>query len=166
MSAAYPVLRQSGGRERAARVFPGTPAAIEQARAFVAAELVGCPARDTLVTCVSELCTNAISHTRSGDGGVFTVEVIRPRNGVACVAVTDAGGSGEPRVRPASRRFGGLLEYPDDVSDLAEGGRGLALVAALSSRWGYCAAGPAQAGRTVWAEATWPIAVPDISYSV
>jgi serine/threonine-protein kinase RsbW len=164
MSAAYPVLRQVDGQQRSARVFPGTPAAVERARAFVAAELVSCPARDTLVTCASELCTNAIRHSSSGDGGVFLVEVIRPRNGVACIAVTDAGGPGEPRVRPEPRRFAGLLEYPDDVSDLAEGGRGLALVSALSSRWGYC---PAQSGgRTVWAEATWPVAVPDIPYSV
>jgi anti-sigma regulatory factor (Ser/Thr protein kinase) len=159
MSAAYPVLRPAIGRERAARVFPGTPVSVERARAFVAAELAGCPARDTLVTCVSELCTNAICHTRSGDGGLFTVEVTRPRGGVACVAVTDAGGAGEPRTHPAQRRFGALLEYPADVSDLAEGGRGLSLVAALTSRWGYCPAGPA-AGLTVWAEATWPVGVP------
>jgi serine/threonine-protein kinase RsbW len=164
MSAAYPVLRQVDGHERSVRVFPGTAVAVERARAFVAAQLVGCPARDTLVTCISELCTNAIRHTSSGDGGVFVVEVIRPRVGVACVSVTDAGGPGEPRVRPAPRRFDGLLEYPDDVSDLAEGGRGLALVSALSSRWGYCRA--RSGGRTVWAEATWPVAVPDISYSV
>ncbi|MGD0556191.1 MAG: ATP-binding protein [Streptosporangiaceae bacterium] len=160
MSAAYPVLRPALGRERAARVFPGTPVSIERARAFVAAELAGCPAQDTLVTCVSELCTNAIRHTRSGAGGVFTVEVIRPREGVACVAVTDGGGDGEPRVRPVERRFDGLLKYPSDVSDLAEGGRGLSLVAALTSRWGHFPAGQAGGGRTVWAEATWPIGVP------
>jgi len=111
------------------------------------------------VTCASELCTNAIRHTRSGDGGVFTVEVTRPRDGVACVAVTDAGSPGEPRVRPGPRRFDGLLDYPGDVSDLDEGGRGLSLVAALTSRWGYCSAG-ASGSRTVWAEASWPIAVP------
>jgi anti-sigma regulatory factor (Ser/Thr protein kinase) len=114
---------------------------------------------------VSELCTNAIRHTRSGNGGVFTVEVLRPRDGVACVAVTDAGGGGEPRLRSGSRRFEGLLDYPADVSDLAEGGRGLALVAALTSRWGYQPAGPGGPagpgpGRTVWAEATWPVLVP------
>jgi anti-sigma regulatory factor (Ser/Thr protein kinase) len=158
MTAAYPVLRWSDGRERAARVFPGTPGSVERARAFVSAELAGCPARETLVTCVSELCTNAITHTRSGDGGVFTVEVLRPRDGVACIAVTDAGATGEPRVRPELRRFESLLRYPAEGSDLSEGGRGLALIEALTSRWGYCPAGPA-GGRTVWAEATWPIAV-------
>lgn len=159
MTAAFPVFRLTTGRERAVRVFPGTSVSVERARAFVAAELAGCPARDTLVTCVSELCTNAIRHTRSGDGGVFSVEVTRPRDGVARVAVADAGSSGEPRVRPVSRRFDGLIEYPCDVSDLAEGGRGLSLVAALTSQWGYATVASGQ-GRTVWAEATWPVPVP------
>jgi hypothetical protein len=40
---------------------------------------------------------------------------------------------------------------------MAEGGRGLAMVAACTSRWGFCDAYP---GRTVWAEASWPVAVP------
>ncbi len=40
---------------------------------------------------------------------------------------------------------------------MAEGGRGLAMVAACTSRWGYADAHP---GRTVWAEACWPVPVP------
>jgi len=40
---------------------------------------------------------------------------------------------------------------------MAEGGRGLAMVAACTSRWGYADAYP---GRTVWAEACWPVPVP------
>jgi anti-sigma regulatory factor (Ser/Thr protein kinase) len=110
----------------------------------VARTLVGCPARETLLTCVSELAANAIAHTASGAGGMFTVEVIRPADGVALVAVTDAGSPREPSVR--------------DADDLAEGGRGLALVAALASHWGHYAA--MGGGRTVWAEATWPVGVP------
>ena len=35
------------------------------------------------MTCVSELCANAIAHTASGRGGVFTVEVDGTRDGVA-----------------------------------------------------------------------------------
>ena len=95
------------------------------------------------MTCVSELCANAIAHTASGRGGVFTVEVDRPRDGVARVAVTDDGGISVP-----AAGSGDLM---------AEGGRGLAMVAACTSRWGFCEAYP---GRTVWAEASWPIAVP------
>jgi len=117
---------------------------VPEARAFVARTLVGCPARETLLTCVSELAANAIAHTASGAGGMFTVEVIRPADGAALVAVTDAGSPREPSVR--------------DADDLAEGGRGLALVAALASRWGHYAA--MGGGRTVWAEATWPVGVP------
>jgi anti-sigma regulatory factor (Ser/Thr protein kinase) len=120
----------------------------------VARSLAGCPAREALLTCVSELAANAIAHTASGAGGVFTVEVIRPAVGVAVVAVTDAGSSREPAVRQPSES--------GEPWDLAEGGRGLALVAALSSRWGYRDAGAGAGdgtGRVVWAEATWPVAV-------
>ena len=95
------------------------------------------------MTCVSELCANAIVHTASGRGGVFTVEVECPRDGVARIAVTDDGGASNPAA--------GSLDL------MAEGGRGLAMVAACTSRWGFSEAYP---GRTVWAEACWPVAVP------
>lgn len=142
MSAGYTSARalRSGAASRV-RVFPGQPARVAEARAFVAAALAGCPARETLLACVSELAANAIAHTASGDGGVFAVEVSRPADGRAMIAVTDAGGPGEPSIR--------------DPDEMAERGRGLALVAALASRWGHH---PAPGGaRTVWAEVTWPV---------
>lgn len=111
--------------------------------------LAGCPAHDTLVTCASELCTNAISHTRSGIDGVFTIEVLRPAAGVARVAVTDAGGASIPVVWGVPSAAG---------SDLGESGRGLALVSALTNRWGHREL--PGGGRVVWAEATWPVPVP------
>jgi serine/threonine-protein kinase RsbW len=123
--------------------FRGTPASVSQARRFVADRLTGCPARETLITCVSELCANAIRHTASGDGGMFVVGVDARRDGVARIAVTDEGSDGVPVV--------GTLNL------MAEGGRGLAMVAACTSRWGFADAHP---GRTVWAEATWPVGVP------
>ncbi len=147
MTAAYPLRSACSGPARRVTTFPGEPRQVPEARAFVAAALAGCPARETLLTCVSELAANAVAHTASGAGGVFTVEVIRPADGVALVAITDAGGFS----RPAISRGRGLEQ-------LAEGGRGLALVEALSSRWGYRDAGDGE-GRTVWAEATWPVAV-------
>ncbi len=113
------------------------------ARRFVAELLVGCPARETLMTCVSELSANAIVHTASGRGGMFIVEVDTRRDGVARVAVTDEGAEAVP--------VAGALDL------MAEGGRGLAMVAACTSRWGFAEAYP---GRTVWAEASWPVAVP------
>jgi serine/threonine-protein kinase RsbW len=126
------------------RVFPGEPVWLAEARAFAAAALADCPARETLLTCVSELAANAIAHTASGAaGGVFAVEVSRPADGRAMVAVTDAGGPGEPSLR--------------DADELAEDGRGLALIAALASRWGHYRLD--DGGRTVWAEVAWPVPV-------
>ena len=157
MSGAYPVLHVGsfGSADSAGsvgstrtrgpwvRTFRGTPASVPDARRFVGELLVGCPAREVLMTCVSELCANAIVHTASGNGGVFIVEVACPRDGVARVAVTDEGGSSVPSA--------GALDLA------AEGGRGLAMVAACTSRWGWVEAYP---GRTVWAEACWPVGVP------
>jgi len=116
---------------------------VREARSFVGELLAECPARDTLMTCVSEFCANAIAHTASGNGGVFTVEVDCPRDGVARVAVTDDGGASVPA--------------PGALDLLAEGGRGLAMVAACTSRWGFTDACPR---RTVWAESCWPVGVP------
>jgi anti-sigma regulatory factor (Ser/Thr protein kinase) len=164
VTGAYPVLplgslRPTGParstRNPWARTFRGTPASVREARSFVGELLAGCPARETLMTCVSEFCANAIAHTASGHGGVFTVEVDRPRDGVARVAVTDGGGASVP--------------VPGALDLMAEGGRGLAMVAACTSRWGYTDANPgtpsnpgtpAGPGRTVWAESCWPVGVP------
>jgi serine/threonine-protein kinase RsbW len=151
VTGAYPVLHVgsfgSAGSVQPTRpwtrTFRGTPASVPEARRFVAELLAGCPAREVLMTCVSELCANAIAHTASGNGGVFVVEVSLPRDGVARIAVTDEGGPSLPAA--------GRLDL------MAEGGRGLAMVAACTSRWGYADAYP---GRTVWAEACWPVPVP------
>ncbi len=156
MTGAYPVLHVGSFGSRGpsrparhwARTFGGTPASVREARRFVAEMLPGCPAREVLVTCVSELSTNAIAHTASGRGGTFTVAVDLPRDGVARIAVTDEGGASVPVARPLGPMAPGLM---------AEGGRGLALVAACTSRWGVAEGGP---GRTVWAEACWPVPVP------
>lgn len=159
MSGAYPVLHvgftgsQSPARPARpwARTFRGIPASVPEARRFVAELLTGCPAREVLVTCVSELSTNAITHTASGRGGVFTVEIDLPCDGAARIAVTDDGGPSFPVL--------GSLDPLDPmaVDPMAEGGRGLALVAACTSRWGYA---DARSGLTVWAEACWPVSVP------
>lgn len=127
---------------RCVQTFPGDRGQVRAARTFVARALMGCPARETLTTCVSELATNAVEHTASGRGGTFTVETGRPRDGLAFVSVTDEGSPEMP--------------VPGAGDDFAEGGRGLSLVAALSSRWGYR---DTPAGRTVWAEVTWPVPV-------
>ena len=78
------------------RAFAGTKAQVAEVRRFVACLLAEHPAREALITCVSELSANAVVHTASGCGGFFTVEVSCPRSGVARVSVTDAGGPTEP----------------------------------------------------------------------
>lgn len=135
------------GSQWHARVFAGNVAQVPEARGFVAGALAGCPdeARDALLLCVTELCANAIEHTASGAGGAFMVEVFRPLDGMARITVTDGGGPGEPRAHPPEPGAEG-----DD-----EGGRGLALVAAFSSQWGYAAT--VGNGRMVWAETSWPV---------
>lgn len=151
MTGAYPVLHVgsfgSAGPVQSTRprvrTFRGIPASVPEARRFVAELLAGCPAREVLMTCVSELCANAIAHGGSGNGGIFIVEVDLLGPGVARIAVTDEGGPSLP--------VAGSLDL------MAEGGRGLAMVAACTSRWGYADAHP---GRTVWAEACWPVPVP------
>ena len=109
MTGAYPVLHVgsfgSAGPAQStrpwARTFRGTPASVPEARRFVAELLAGCPAREVLMTCVSELSANAIAHTGSGNGGVFIVEVDLPRPGVARIAVTDQGGPSLPAAGPS-----------------------------------------------------------------
>ena len=132
------------------RVFPGVPAQVAEVRQFVAFLLDGCPAREALVSCASELSANAVVHTASGDGGFFTVEVSYPRSGLARVSVTDAGGPTKPAA--GAPVTDGVSD--DEIGDLPTCGLGLALVAGAASRWGYTDVG---SGRTVWAEAAWPV---------
>ncbi|WP_436839156.1 ATP-binding protein [Nonomuraea angiospora] len=82
-----------------------------------------------------ELASNAILHTRSA-GGVFTVG-IWSFGSAARVAVKDAGGSSEP------------ILYAGHQGQLSEGGRGLAIVAALCIRLGVAGG---EGGRVVWAD--------------
>lgn len=124
------------------RIFPGDARQVSAARQFVARALAECPARESLLACVSELAANAVEHTDSGSGGTFTVTVGRPRKGVAFVAVGDEGSPDDP--------------VTGGAGPMAESGRGLALVAAFSSRWGWRRTGR---GHLVWAESTWPVSV-------
>src|ERR1700761_5154167 len=138
MMAANPAWAEVRPAERAedmrwVRVFSGTKAQVAEVRRFVACLLEGCPARDALVSCASELSANAVVHTASGCGGYFTVEVSCPRSGVARVSVTDAGGPTEPAAgAPVTAEPG-----DEDVDDLPVCGLGLALVAATATCWGY-----------------------------
>lgn len=104
---------------------PGRAEQVPRARAFIAMALTGRGLRDE-VACLlgSELVTNAVRHSESRlPGGTVTVTVTAERSEIL-VAVTDDGGPSWPVIREGQ-----------DPS--AEDGRGLLLVAELSTRWGY-----------------------------
>jgi anti-sigma regulatory factor (Ser/Thr protein kinase) len=117
-----------------ARRFPGRPEHIHTARRFVAAALAAWPAtQEAAQLLVSEVVTNAILHSASGDqGGSLEVRYALDDHEVY-VEVLDAGGAAHP-----SRH----AEHLEGVS-----GRGLALVEALASSWGVH---DHQVGHTVW----------------
>ena len=117
--------------------FPGTAAAVSQARRFVAGVVGdGFPALDDLLVLVSEVASNAVKHTASGDGGAFEVAVWVTSNS-ARVEVGDQGGASEPRLAD------------DRPADVLTGGRGLRIVDNLAVEWGH--AGD-ELGRVVWFE--------------
>jgi anti-sigma regulatory factor (Ser/Thr protein kinase) len=118
------VARLAGGRDQVAR-----------ARRLVSAALGrDHPLHDDCVLLTSELATNAVVHSRSGEGGTFTV-IVSCREGRVRIRVQDDG-SAEP---PCARR----------ATVDGAGGRGLPLLDALSDRWGVVR----EAGRNeVWFE--------------
>jgi anti-sigma regulatory factor (Ser/Thr protein kinase) len=117
----------------AARTFPATADQVREARCFLAGVMGDSPAVADAVTCLSELVTNAIIHTRSGLGGCFAIQVARGGSSWR-VSVLDEGGV------PWQRRADG-----DGLTN-----RGLAIVGALARRWN--ADGDASNGRVVWFE--------------
>lgn len=110
--------------------FPGTLEAVAQAREWVNEVAVStghAPLAPTVELLVSELATNAV---RYAEGNRFSVEF--NADGLLLVAVCDSN-----VVAPVPRR----------ATSNEEGGRGLAIVAALSDRWG---AEVHHTGKCVW----------------
>jgi serine/threonine-protein kinase RsbW len=121
------------------RVFPGHASQVSHARRFVLRALTGCKRADDAALLTSELATNAIRHTRSGEDGSFAIMLLwRPH--AVIVAVTDAGAPTIPALRPTEL--------------LTAGGRGLSLVDALATQWGFHGN---HDGRTVWFELDCPV---------
>lgn len=120
-------------------VIPGRAEQVRAARAFVARVLQklatpddAAPHNAALLT--SELVTNAIRHSRSGEpGGSVLLAVWAVAGGIG-VEVTDSGSADSSPV------------VKDDVYTCA--GHGLFLVAAVADQWGYRRG--ADAGTTVW----------------
>ncbi|MEU5434724.1 ATP-binding protein [Streptomyces sp. NPDC020719] len=118
---------------------PCEPESARRARLLVSAALdawgIG-ELADAATLVVSELITNAINHTRCR---VVCVRVQQKPDGVIRIGVADTS-----RDTPEMNRSG------DDSED----GRGLALVAAASQRWGYDLH---PWGKLVWAELRMPL---------
>ncbi|MEF9881001.1 ATP-binding SpoIIE family protein phosphatase [Streptomyces sp. P9-A4] len=109
--------------------YPADPAAVQDARAHVNAQLEAWGLDEfSTELIVSELVTNAIRHA----GGPVTLRLIRDR--VLDCEVSDPS-STQPRLRRAL------------TTD--EGGRGLFLVAQLTTRWG---SRYTERGKTIWTE--------------
>ncbi|MET8555956.1 ATP-binding protein [Streptomyces sp. NPDC004959] len=100
---------------------PGSPEEVSRARRWTRDILRDSPLVDDAALIVSELGTNAILHTASGQGGgTFHLALAVSPQAIA-LSVTDEGATGtDPKV-----------EHPDDD---AVHGRGLGMVSALAHR--------------------------------
>jgi anti-sigma regulatory factor (Ser/Thr protein kinase) len=114
---------------------PGLPASITEARRFVTSYLRELPPGLVMMAelAASELATNAVRHSRSGQPGGMLWVTVTVFDTVVRIAVTDQGGPGDPVIMQAG--------------ESAECGRGLQLMAAMVREWGHH---PAGNGRTVW----------------
>jgi anti-sigma regulatory factor (Ser/Thr protein kinase) len=121
------------------QTYPGIPSMVPAIRAFVMGLLDESPRRDDARVIASELTTNSLRHTPSGDAGGEITVAVSTGDGWARIAVTDqgAGGWGRP-----------VAHAGEDE----ETGRGLEIVAALADKIGHDVD---EHGQTVWAELTW-----------
>lgn len=121
-------------------VVPHQPRGARVARQRLSSALAGLTSQERLcdgMSVVAELVGNAVRHATPLPGGVVRVAWHLLIGDGLLIKVTDGGSAGSkaPTIRPPSA----------DAVD----GRGLAIVAALSRRWGVERDGP---GQCVWAE--------------
>ena len=130
------------------RSFPGRPEHLGEVRRFTQMVLGDAPGTELVVMAVSELAGNAIVHTASGaPDGQFVVHLAAFADRWK-VRVDDEGSPSEPRVVVDA-----IEEDPEWDS---ESGRGLAMVASISRKWGVIGD---RCARAVWAEIPYPVAV-------
>lgn len=117
--------------------FCGDGRSAGRARRFVRAMLgADHPCMEDAELCTSELVANAVAHTASGRGGHLTVTVATEGD-VVQISVDDEGADGAvPHVEAAIGE-----------ETLAEGGRGVLIVATLAIAWG---AETGASGTTTW----------------
>ncbi|MEY9857610.1 anti-sigma regulatory factor (Ser/Thr protein kinase) [Catenulispora sp. GAS73] len=133
------------------RSFPGLAENLAEVRQFTQMVLGDAPGADLVVLAVSELAGNAIVHTASGaPGGQFVVHLAAFADRWQ-VRVDDEGSPTEPHVVVDGIDVEGIDE---DADWDCESGRGLAMVSAISRKWGVLGDGCA---RAVWAEIPYPV---------
>ncbi|MEV0588346.1 ATP-binding protein [Nonomuraea sp. NPDC050310] len=114
---------------------PGRPSQVSRARNLVTSALGReHPLHDDCVLLTSELVTNAVLHSHSGDGGGFTLAVRATADRIRVCVEDD--GSDEPPCACRTNAHG-------------TSGRGLPIMEALSHSWGFSRAGGCN---TVWFE--------------
>jgi anti-sigma regulatory factor (Ser/Thr protein kinase) len=128
------------------RSFPGLAENLAEVRQFTEMVLGGAPGTELVVLAVSELAGNAIVHTASGTpGGQFAVRLATFADRWQ-VRVDDEGSPTEPHV---------VVDGTDEDAEWdCESGRGLAMVAAISQKWGVLGD---RCARAVWAEIPYPV---------
>lgn len=128
------------------RSFPGLAEHLAEVRQFTQMVLGDAPGAELVVLAVSELAGNAIVHTASGaPGGQFVVHLAAFADRWQ-VRVDDAGSATEPHV---------VVDGIDGNADWdSESGRGLAMVASISEKWGVLGD---RCARAVWAEIPYPV---------
>jgi anti-sigma regulatory factor (Ser/Thr protein kinase) len=111
-----------GDRVLGAITLPGVERSVASARRFVR-DILGCrhPALDDVALSVSELATNAIKHTPSGDGGKIIIRLAAVGPSIRAEVTNDGRGS---------------ITRPRPPSDVAEDGRGILIVETLADAWG------------------------------
>jgi serine/threonine-protein kinase RsbW len=129
------------------RSFEGQPEHLKEVREFTRFVAGDRDGADLVEMVASELAGNAIQHSESGrPGGRFTLQVGDFQNGWQ-VRVVDEGGPTVPRVCTLTSIDS--VEDLDVLGDEVESGRGLAMVAGVSSAWGV---GGDHSSRSVWAQ--------------
>ncbi|MFC9973904.1 ATP-binding protein [Spirillospora sp. NPDC127200] len=121
------------------RAYPGRKEQVAIARRFAKSLFAAGHCGEAVGFAVSELATNALRHTRSGqiDGGWFGVEIID--DDPVYVAVTDLGGDKVP------------VLWPESVGDqFREHGRGLRALSTMAIALGIH--GSPALGHTVWVD--------------
>ena len=124
------------------RCFRGGADQVLEVRRWLEDLLPDCAVRADVLLLASELCTNAIAHSRSGEaGGQISVDI----DWAPTLARVVIGDQGSGKVPAIAGRAG-------DADQLGESGRGLLLVDGVADDWGT-ASRPNR--RWVWADVEW-----------